>query len=197
MRRAIGLPLGHANCGVADQRYAPREEMWVMWPMVLRQIIQRVQTWMRRLWRSPRALSPASNPPVTPEQYQPDTRQFPMREEATASANHSLDAHPSDEPAKEFSSEVIPGRPGTEAGDDNLETPDNGGNSSPEALAPSCYGSEETPSSLPEDISGKSNPPYSPPKETEPPEESVPLRIQTPRRRKARRGSQRRKPLAI
>ena len=107
-----------------------------MWPMVLRQIIQRVQTWMRRLWRSPRALSPASNPPVTPEQYQPDTRQFPMREEATASANNSQDAHPSGEPAKEFSTEVIPGRPGTEAGDDNLETPDNGGSSSPEALRP-------------------------------------------------------------
>ena len=69
-----------------------------MWPMVLRQIIQRVQTWMRRLWRSPRPLSPASNRPVTPEQYQPDTRQFPMREEATASANNSQDAHPSGEP---------------------------------------------------------------------------------------------------
>ena len=107
--------------------------------MVLRQIIQRIQTWARRLWRSL-----ASNPPVASKQRHPDTSQFSIGGEAMASANNSQDAHPSAEPLKRCPGEVIPGRPGTEAGNDKLETPGNLDPNSNEAAAPSCDTSEKS-----------------------------------------------------
>ena len=136
-----------------------------MSPMVLRKIIQRMQTWARRLWRSPRALSPASNPPTTSRPFQPDTSQSPMGGEATASANNSQNAHPLAEPSEWRPGQVILGRPCTLAGDNNLEKLDNQDSSSNEASAPSCDRSEETPSSLREDTSGKSDSPSEKPVE--------------------------------
>ena len=76
-----------------------------------------------------------------------------------------MGAHPSAEPSDTRPGEVILGRPSTEAGDDNLETPGNQDCSSNEASAPSCDGLEQTPSSLPEDTSGKSDPPTTQPVE--------------------------------
>lgn len=118
--------------------------------MLLRQIIQRIQTWAQRLWRLPRVLSPTSNHPVTSKHRQPDTSQFPT--------NNSQDAHLSAEPSKRRPVEVIQGQPDFENGTGNLEIPKNQNNLSNKTSPPSCDGLEEAPSSLPSE----------PLKETEP-----------------------------
>ena len=94
-----------------------------MWPIMLRELIRRMEAWAQRLWQSSRAFAPSSRRAVTPEQRQPDTPGGATRGKAKTSVDDYQDESPSAQPPETHSGVDVLDPTDTEDRNDNLAQP--------------------------------------------------------------------------